>query len=96
MATTVVGLFDNMGEAESAVRDLIVPEANVSRPSNTARDASSTMRADRSAAISAITSRIALAPMSRTATRCDACESHKLAIVAACARRSRNVRVTNG
>ena len=43
-------------------------DENVSRPSSTPRDASSMVRIDRFGAISATTRRIALAPMSSTAT----------------------------
>ena len=50
------------------VCDRIAPDENVSRPSWTPRDASSIIRIDRFEPISAMTRRIALAPMSSTAT----------------------------
>ena len=52
----------------SAVCGRITPPENVSRPSSTPRDASSTTRIVRPAATSAMTRRMALAPMSSTAT----------------------------
>ena len=54
--------------AASAVFGRITPPENVSRPSSTPREASSTSRIGRPVAASAITRRIALAPMSSTAT----------------------------
>jgi hypothetical protein len=54
----------------SPVRDLIAPpDENESRPSDTRRESSSTIRGGCPTTISATASRMALAPMSRTATR---------------------------
>ena len=50
------------------VDDRIAPDENVSRPSSMPRDASSIVRMVRSGAISLTTRRMALAPMSSTAT----------------------------
>ena len=52
----------------STVFGRITPPEKVSRPSSTPREASSTSRMGRPVAISAITRRMALAPMSSTAT----------------------------
>src|SRR5262245_60054358 len=60
--------LSSAASAASIVPDLIVPEEKVSRPSSTPRDASSMVLIGRPGAISLTTSRMALAPMSSTAT----------------------------
>ena len=52
----------------SMVDDRITPDENVSRPSRMPREASSSVRMVLSGAISMTTRRVALAPMSSTAT----------------------------
>src|SRR5678815_1363120 len=61
--------------AASMVRERIAPVEKVSRPSSTPRDASSIVRMVPLAAISLITRRMALAPMSTTATSSGAAAS---------------------
>src|SRR5262245_17763598 len=61
--------FSRALRAASTVAERIVPVENVSRPRSTPLEASSMVRTDRFAAISPMTRRMALAPMSRTAIR---------------------------
>jgi hypothetical protein len=60
--------FSSAASAASTVCDRMAPPEKVSRPSSRPFDASSMVRMDPFGAISATTRRIALAPMSSTAT----------------------------